>query len=67
MDKGPLTNAAVAKMILKFEAMGCLDNRPHSGRLSLRHNAVETVQEEMETVAGSSMMGKSALVQSHIA
>ena len=50
-------------MISKFEAMGCLDNRLHSDRLSTRRNAAETVQEEMDTVAGSSMHG---VVQSHI-
>ncbi|GFV73434.1 DUF4817 domain-containing protein [Trichonephila clavipes] len=32
--KGPLTNAAVARMISKFEATGCLDDRPRSGRPS---------------------------------
>ncbi|GFV90883.1 RNA-directed DNA polymerase from mobile element jockey [Trichonephila clavipes] len=53
--KGPLTNAAVARMISKFEAMGCLDDRPRSGRPSTRRNAAETVKNEMETVAGSSM------------
>lgn len=56
--KGPLTNAAVARMISKFEATGCLDDRPRSGRPSTRANAAETVQEEMETVAGSSMHGE---------
>ncbi|GFV10463.1 RNA-directed DNA polymerase from mobile element jockey [Trichonephila clavipes] len=52
--KGPLTNAAVARMISKFEATGCLDDRPRSGR----PNVAETVKDEMETVAGSSMHGK---------
>ena len=56
--KGPLTNAAVARMISKFEATGCLDDRPRTGRPSTRRNAAETVQEEMETVAGSSMHGE---------
>ncbi|GFV88845.1 RNA-directed DNA polymerase from mobile element jockey [Trichonephila clavipes] len=56
--KGPLTNAAVARMISKFEATGCLDDRPRSGRPSTRRNAAETVEDEMETVAGSSMHGK---------
>ena len=55
MGKGPLTNAAVARMISKFEAMGCLVDRPHSGQPSMKRNAAETVEEEMETVAGSSM------------
>ncbi|GFU42735.1 DUF4817 domain-containing protein [Trichonephila clavipes] len=55
--KGPLTNAAVARMISKFEATGCLDDRPRSGRPSTRRNAAETVKDEMETVAGSSMHG----------
>ncbi|GFT57444.1 uncharacterized protein TNCV_4515411 [Trichonephila clavipes] len=53
--KGPLKNAAVARMISKFEATGCLDDRPGSGRPSTRRNAAETVKDEMETVAGSSM------------
>ncbi|GFT23603.1 DUF4817 domain-containing protein [Trichonephila clavipes] len=48
---GPLTNAGVARMISKFEMMGCLDDRPRSGRLSSRRNAAETVKDEMETVA----------------
>ncbi|GFX20723.1 uncharacterized protein TNCV_77801 [Trichonephila clavipes] len=56
--KGPLTNAAVARMISKFEATGCLDDRPLSGRPSTRRNAAETVKDEMETVAGSSMHGE---------
>ncbi|GFV74506.1 hypothetical protein TNCV_5129481 [Trichonephila clavipes] len=45
--KGPLTNAAVARMIPKFEATGCLDDRPRSGRPSTRRNAAETVKDEM--------------------
>ena len=53
--KGLLTNAAVSRIISKFEATGCLDYRPHSGRPSTRGNAAETNEEEMETVAGSSM------------
>ncbi|GFU58641.1 RNA-directed DNA polymerase from mobile element jockey [Trichonephila clavipes] len=56
--KGPLTNAAVARMISKFEATGCLDDRPRSGRPSTWRNAAETVKDEMETVAGSSMHGE---------
>ncbi|GFT99002.1 uncharacterized protein TNCV_3793841 [Trichonephila clavipes] len=56
--KGPLTNAAVARMISKFEATSCLDDRPRSGRLSTRRNAAEMVKDEMETVAGSSMHGE---------
>ncbi|GFX11612.1 DUF4817 domain-containing protein [Trichonephila clavipes] len=56
--KGPLKNAAVARMISKFEATGCLDDRPRSGRPSTRRNAAETVKDEMETVAGSSMHGE---------
>ncbi|GFX64674.1 RNA-directed DNA polymerase from mobile element jockey [Trichonephila clavipes] len=56
--KGPLTNAAVARMISKFEATGCLDDRPRSGRPSTRRNSDETVKDEMETVAGSSMHGE---------
>ncbi|GFW15805.1 uncharacterized protein TNCV_3583031 [Trichonephila clavipes] len=56
--KGPLTNAAVARMISKFEATGCLEDRPRSGRPSTRRNAAETVKDEMETVAGSSMHGE---------
>ncbi|GFW75155.1 hypothetical protein TNCV_448601 [Trichonephila clavipes] len=63
--KGPLTNAAVARMISKFEAMGCLDDRPRSGRPSTRRNAAETVKDEMETVRLCT--GKSAPVQSHVA
>ncbi|GFW89292.1 uncharacterized protein TNCV_4934601 [Trichonephila clavipes] len=47
--KGPLTNPAVARMISKFEATGCLDDRPRSGRPSTRRNAAETVKDEMET------------------
>ena len=54
--KGPLTNAAEARMISKFEATGCLDDRSRSGRSSTRRNADETVQEEM--VAVSSMRGE---------
>ncbi|GFV42205.1 uncharacterized protein TNCV_3164361 [Trichonephila clavipes] len=50
--KGPLTNAAVARMISKFEATGCLDDRPRSDRPSTRRNSAETVKDEMETVAG---------------
>ena len=42
--KGPLKNAAVVRMISKFEATGCLDDRPHSGRPSTRRNAAETIQ-----------------------
>nr|QGW35748.1 Cytochrome P450 9e2 [Locusta migratoria migratoria] len=53
--KGPLTNAAVARMVSKFEATGGLDGRPRSGRPSTKCNAAETVQKEMETVAGLSM------------
>ncbi|GFX51005.1 uncharacterized protein TNCV_2733561 [Trichonephila clavipes] len=56
--KGPLTNAAVARMISKFEATGCLDDRPHCGRPNTRRNAAETVKDEMETVAGLSMHGE---------
>ena len=56
--KGRLTNAAVAIMIWKFETTGFLDDRPRSSRPSTRRNAAETVQEEMETVAGSSMHGE---------
>ncbi|GFV80619.1 DUF4817 domain-containing protein [Trichonephila clavipes] len=65
--KGPLTNAAVARMISKFEATGCLDDRPRSGRPSTRRNAAETVKDEMETVAGSSMHEEISAAQSHIA
>ncbi|GFS86362.1 RNA-directed DNA polymerase from mobile element jockey [Trichonephila clavipes] len=57
--KGPLTNAAVARMISKLEATGCLDDRPRSVRPSTRRNAAETVKDEMETAAGSSMHGGS--------
>ena len=53
----PLTNAAVARMISKLEATGGLDNRTHSETPSKRCNDADTVQEEMETVAGSSMHG----------
>ncbi|GFT60859.1 DUF4817 domain-containing protein [Trichonephila clavipes] len=56
--KGPLTNAVVARMISKFEATGCLDDRPRSGRPSTRRNAAETVKDEIETVAGSSIHGE---------
>ncbi|GFW46760.1 DUF4817 domain-containing protein [Trichonephila clavipes] len=56
--EGPLTNAAVARMISKFEATGCLDDRPRSGQPSTRRNAAETVKDEMETVKGSSMHGE---------
>ncbi|GFU22724.1 uncharacterized protein TNCV_762991 [Trichonephila clavipes] len=56
--KGPLINAAVARMISKFEATGCLDDRPRSGQLSTRRNAAETVKDEMETVLSSSMHGE---------
>ena len=56
--KVPLTNAALARMISKFEPTGCLDDRPSSGRPSTRRNAAERVQEEMETAAGSSMHGE---------
>ncbi|GFX90703.1 uncharacterized protein TNCV_3195211 [Trichonephila clavipes] len=45
-------------MISKFEATGCLDDRPRSGRPSTRRNAAKTVKDEMETVAGSSMHGE---------
>ncbi|GFW59780.1 DUF4817 domain-containing protein [Trichonephila clavipes] len=55
---GPLTNAAVARMISKFEATACLDDRTRSGRPSTRRNTAETVKDEMETVAGSSMHGE---------
>ena len=58
MGKVPLTNAKMARMILKFEATDCLDDRPRSGRSSTRRCAAETVQEEMETAAGSSMHGE---------
>ncbi|GFU82361.1 DUF4817 domain-containing protein [Trichonephila clavipes] len=34
------------------------DDRPRSGRPSTRRNAAETVKDEMETVAGSSMHGE---------
>ncbi|GFX81397.1 DUF4817 domain-containing protein [Trichonephila clavipes] len=34
------------------------DDRPRSGRPSTRWNAAETVKDEMETVAGSSMHGE---------
>ncbi|GFU11546.1 DUF4817 domain-containing protein [Trichonephila clavipes] len=60
--KGPLTNAAVARMISKFKATGCLDDRPRSGRPSTRRNAAETVKNEMETVAGSSMHGEVSIL-----
>ncbi|GFW50786.1 retrovirus-related Pol polyprotein from transposon 297 [Trichonephila clavipes] len=33
--------------------MGCLDDRPRSGRPSTWRNAAETVKDDMETVAGS--------------
>ncbi|GFT57393.1 uncharacterized protein TNCV_2035191 [Trichonephila clavipes] len=58
--KGPLKNAAAARMISKFEATGCLDDRPGSGRPSTRRNAAETVKDQIETVAGSSMHGEIA-------
>ncbi|GFT69075.1 hypothetical protein TNCV_3904701 [Trichonephila clavipes] len=45
-------------MISKFEATGCLDDRLRSGQPSTRRNAAETVKDEMETVAGSSMHGE---------
>ncbi|GFU38980.1 DUF4817 domain-containing protein [Trichonephila clavipes] len=59
--KGPLTNAAVARMISKFEVTGCLDDRPRSGRPSTRRNAAETVKDEMETVAVRLRTGKRTL------
>ncbi|GFU28646.1 RNA-directed DNA polymerase from mobile element jockey [Trichonephila clavipes] len=45
-------------MISKFEATGCSDDRPRSGRPSTRRNAAEMVNDEMETVEGSSMHGE---------
>ena len=45
-------------MILKFKVMVCLEDRPCSGRLSRSANAAQTVQEEMETVVGSSTHGE---------
>ncbi|GFU73966.1 uncharacterized protein TNCV_3784811 [Trichonephila clavipes] len=42
--KGPLTNAAVARMISKFEVTGCLDDRSRSGQPSTRRNTAETVK-----------------------
>ncbi|GFU22658.1 DUF4817 domain-containing protein [Trichonephila clavipes] len=47
--KGPLINAAVARMISKFEVTGCLDDRPRSGQPNTRWNATETVKDKMET------------------
>ena len=44
--KGPLKNAAVARMISKFEARGCLAYKPCSSRPSPRRNAAETAQED---------------------
>ena len=40
-----------------FEATSCLDDRLRSVRSSTRRNAAETIDEEMETVAGSCMHG----------
>ena len=58
MGNDPSTNAAVARIISKFEATGCLDDRSRTGRPSTRRNAAETVQEVIETVASSSMHGE---------
>ena len=57
-----MTNAAVARMIPKFGATGSLDDRPRSGLPSTMRNAAETVQEEMETVVGSSMHGEVSFI-----
>lgn len=56
--KGPMTIASVKRMVLKFEATGCLDDGPRSGRPSTSANVAETVQEEMDIVAGSSTHGE---------
>ena len=49
-----MTNSAVKRMISKFEAMGCLDDKPYSGRLSTSAITAQTVQEKMEIITGSS-------------
>ena len=48
----------MVRIISNFEVTGCLDDRQRSGRPSATRNAAETVQEEMETVAGLSMHGE---------
>ena len=53
-----LTSSAVKRMISKFEAIGCLADRPRSGRPSASANVAWAVQEEMEIVANSPMHGK---------
>ncbi|GFV11914.1 uncharacterized protein TNCV_109621 [Trichonephila clavipes] len=45
-------------VIAKVHEFGTEDDRPRSGRPSTRRNAAETVKDEMETVAGSSMHGE---------
>ena len=62
-----VTSAAVKRMLSKFEAMNCLNERPHSGRQSTSANASRTVQEEIEIAAVSSTHGKPAFVKSHVA
>ncbi len=47
-----MTSVAAKKMITKFEATGCSADRLRSGRPDTSATAVETVQEEMETLAG---------------
>ena len=56
--KGSMTNSDVKRMILKLKATGCLDDKLRSGQPNISANAVQTVQEEMEILAGSSMHGE---------
>ena len=48
----------MVRMISKFEASGCLDDRSRSDGPSTRRNVAETVQEEMKTVAASRVHGE---------
>ena len=46
------------RIISKFKATRCLEDRPCSSQSSTRANAAQTVQEEMKTVASSSTHGE---------
>ena len=53
-----MKSSAAKRMILKFEATGCLDNWPRSGRRSTNAHGAQTVQEEMVIVAGGEVIAE---------
>ena len=55
---GLMISSAVKRMNSKFDATGCLDNRPRSDRPSTSANAAWAVQKNIEIAADSSTHGE---------